>query len=268
MKNIIYSAILTLFLPASLHALTPHKVTYSVSLKRASPQSGIADAGGKMTFELKDTCDGWKIEQKSTTTLTTYGDDEGEVISANYEAWQSKDGKLLKFHSTRISNSGAYEEVEGTGEFKAGQPGIIRFTSPEYKTIKVPAGIIPPITHLETIISSAEKGTLNISKNVFDGSYYGDPVSINAFLGKSRQGCEILKKSNNKQNYNTKVWPVSLAIFGISDESPTPAFQVTQNLNSDGVMCSYTIDFNGRYALIGTPVKIEYPNNKVCKKRS
>src|SRR5690606_13171709 len=114
----------------------------------------------------------------------------------------------------------------------------------------------PPIAHMKKLIESAQSGEISVSQQVFDGSFYGNPVQINTFIGKKKGTCS---RSLNDE----PVWPMNLAIYAMPSVLATPNFEITQAIASNGVMCSYVIDF-GDYKVQGILEKLEYLPESPC----
>ena len=179
-------------------------------------------------------------------------------MRSQYVAWESEDGEELKFRTERVYNESVHDTINGSAGFTK-QGGSITYITPEPTKIKMDPGTLPPIAHMKKLLESARTGENSVSQQVFDGSFYGNPVQINTFIGKKKEKCSATLESDT-------VWPMSLAVYAMPSKLATPNFEITQAIASNGIMCSYTIDF-GNYTVEGTLEKIEYLPTKTCNVR-
>src|ERR1700749_3521235 len=93
----------TIALPAAAQELQPHKAAYSVSLlEKGKPGVG---APGTYAFELKQTCDGYVINQRMRLELDG---GKGTVVSEQTSTMtESRDGRKLKFEHNASLNGKA-----------------------------------------------------------------------------------------------------------------------------------------------------------------
>lgn len=234
--------------------IMPHRAVYAVKLKSAKEESNIEDTNGKMVIELKQDCNGWTLKQDSASVIDVKSMPT-EIMRSLYVAWESNDGKHLKFHTERIYNESIKDTVGGSAGFNK-QGGFIIYTTPQTTRVNMKPGTLPPIAHMKKLLESAQSGESTVSQQVFDGSFFGNPVQINTFIGKKKGTCSASLA-------NEPVWPMNLAIYAMPSVLATPNFEITQAIASNGVMCSYTIDF-GDYSVQGTLEKLEYLPESVC----
>ena len=127
------------------------------------------------------------------------------------------------------------------------------------KQVRMEQGTLPPIAHLHRLIEVAESGNRTSSVQVFDGSFYGNPVLIDAFIGDKKGNCKITDTKDT-------VYPMNLAIYAMPSVAPNPNFEIKQNMAENGVMCSYEINF-GDYVVEGTLDRFEPLPDKSCQKK-
>ncbi|MGB0935139.1 MAG: EipB family protein [Alphaproteobacteria bacterium] len=247
---------IVLFLSGSLleAAIAPHRAYYKVSMISAQDRTSIIDTKGTMTLKMDRVCDGWTIEQNSKTLTHTKMGIPEELI-AHYVAWESESGDQLRFYTRRQVNSMTTERIDGVAGFGETQ-GTVDFNHPEIKTFPLGKATVPPMQHLQKILSLAEKGESMTSATVFDGSYFGEPVNISVFVGKASPACQQALGAVNQ-------WPLHMAIFDQNSQDANPNFVINQNMSDNGVMCSYTIDF-GDYKVRGDLQRVEYLDEKSC----
>ncbi len=242
------------------YAIISHRAYYKVTLLSVNPDSEILDANGEMVIEMEDVCDGWTIEQKSWTNILLKTQ-PSESLKATYVAWESKAGDKLRFFAHRAFNNKIFEDVSGEARFTkaGGVKGHINFTKPKKMRLPIKSGTLPPITHLHFLINSAKSGQHMVSQEVFDGSFFGNPVQINTFIGIKAGTCALSKgKASQKM-----LWPMNLAVYGTASTRALPNFEIKQQLLDNGIMCSYIVDF-GDYRMKGELIRLEYMPKNSC----
>ncbi|MEN8235981.1 MAG: DUF1849 family protein [Pseudomonadota bacterium] len=239
-------------------SLTPHRAYYRVKLFSVKQDSDIADAQGLMVLEMEDVCNGWTIEQNSMTRVQ-YKSRPAEILRANYAAWESKTGDKLRFNATRTYNNRFKEGVQGQAHF-SNRNGRINFNQPERKTLPIQGGTMPPVQHIQSLLAAAHEGETMVSKHVFDGSFYGKPVTINAAIIPKKSVCGVA----SIKGVDKMAWPLRLAVFSSDGESSLPSFEIQQMMTDQGIMCTYRVDF-GEYILEGTLEKVEFMPESACQ---
>lgn len=240
---------------ASVTTLKPHRATYSISLKDAGGDSSISNIKGKMVLELNRDCKGWSLTQNAANVIELKNS-PAEAMRSHYVASESHDAKKLKFFSERIFNERIADRVGGDARFHT-KGGAIRYSEPETREVVMEEETIPPISHMQRLINVAQKGNEMNSVLVFDGSFYGNPVHIDTFIGHENHVCATKAKGQ-------QAWPMSLAVYAQPSESESPSFELTQLMANNGVMCSYTIN-SGKYTVKGELDKLEFLPDKKCK---
>lgn len=234
--------------------ILPHRAFYSVKLESATKDSSVSNTDGRMIIELSHDCDGWTLKQESASFIDLKSN-ESEVMRSVYTARESEDGKILNFSTERVFNEETKDSVKGSAVFTE-NGGTISYQSPEMKYLKMSKGTMPPIAHMKKLIQSAQEGEKNYSVPVFDGSFYGNPVQIDAFIGGEKGNCKITSVEET-------VYPMSLAVYAMPSNASNPNFEIQQNMGNNGIMCSYKINF-GDYTVKGTLDRVEMLPNKSC----
>lgn len=237
--------------------ILPHRAFYSVKLESANKNSTVKDTDGRMIIELTHDCKGWNLKQDSASVIEMKSS-PSESMRSVYTAQESDDGKSLSFKTERVFNEKTKDSVEGQAGF-TDKGGSITYKTPETTQIQMKAGTMPPIAHMKKLIEAAESGQQSYSTQVFDGSFFGNPVLIDAFISDKKGNCQLTKTEET-------VYPMNLAIYAMPSTSSNPNFEITQNMGNNGVMCSYKINF-GDYSVKGTLDRVEFLPNNVCKKQ-
>lgn len=237
--------------------ILPHRAYYTVKLKSAKADSSVKDTEGKMIIELTHDCDGWTLKQESASVIDLKSA-KPEMMRSVYVAQESDDGKTLKFKTERVFDEKMKDSVEGFAGF-TDKGGTISYKSPEDKEIIMKVGTLPPIAHMKRLIEMAETGEQSSSIQVFDGSFYGNPVLIDAFVAGKLSSCKSVVK-------NCEGYPMNLAVYAMPSTTSNPNFEIKQIMGKEGVMRNYTIDFTD-YTVEGTLDKVEYLPANVCNKK-
>jgi hypothetical protein len=234
--------------------IMPHRAFYTVKLKSANGDSSVQNTDGRMIIELTHDCEGWTLTQESASVVDLKSA-PSEMMRSVYTAWESEDGKSLRFKTERIFNEKLKDSVEGMADF-TGKGGTITYQTPEIKEVTMRMGTLPPIAHMKKLIETAASGKQTYSIQVFDGSFYGNPVLIDTFIGDKKGVCKITESKS-------MVYPMNLAIYAMPSTSSNPNFEIKQNMGENGVMCSYEINF-GDYTVEGKLDRFEPLPDKSC----
>ncbi len=238
--------------------IMPHRAYYSVKLDTAKKDSGVKNTDGRMVIELTHDCDGWTLKQESASVVELKAG-SSEMMRSEYKAVESDDGKTLNFKTERVFNETMKDSVEGNASFTE-EGGTISYSAPEAASIAMKEGTLPPIMHLKKLIEKAKDGEQSYSTQVFDGSFFGNPVLIDAFITAQKGSCKITKK-------DCDVSPMNLAVYAMPSTTSNPNFEITQDMDrTNGVMRGYVINF-GDYTVKGTLDKVEFLPSNACSKK-
>jgi hypothetical protein len=244
-------------IPSTVNIL-PHRAFYTVKLKSADHESNVKGTDGRMIIELTHDCNGWTLKQESASVIELKGA-QSEMMRSEYTAIESDDGKSLQFKTMRVFDEKVKDSVEGNASFND-KGGTISYKTPTTSEVNMNANTLPPIAHMKKLIETAQSGQKIYSKPVFDGSFFGNPVEINAVIGAKKNGtCSLGDKKSI-------VYPMNMAVYAMPSNSSNPNFQMIVDMGDDGIMCSYTIDF-GDYTVLGSLDKIEYLPVDACTKK-
>jgi len=148
--------------------LAAHRALYKLTMDSA--RGDIQSATGSMAYEITDACDGWATRQRLSLEITNR-DGQDIALVSDYATWESKDGLSMRFRMRQTTDTAVTEQVEGDATLTgAGQPGTIRYTVPEERTVEMPAGTVFPMAHTAAIIAAAESGKRFLALPIFDGT--------------------------------------------------------------------------------------------------
>jgi len=231
---------------AAAAEIAPHRALYQMTLGTTKGDSGVASASGTMAYQWGEACDGWTVEQRYRLKMG-YSEQSDVDISSNFVTWEAKDGLHYRFNQKETRNGEGGEPIHGEAHLDApGKGGGADFTSPEAKTIALPAGTIFPSAHTILLIDKAKAGESFLSRQVFDGSTEEAAVLVSGVIGPLVQpDPEAAKKS---PLLNRPGWRVRLAFFPADQAAEKPEYELGMLLLDNGVSRDMTIDY-GDYSI-------------------
>ncbi|HVZ09289.1 cell envelope integrity EipB family protein [Rhodopila sp.] len=224
-------------MPAAV-PLAAHKALYGLTLAKTNSTDVIA-ARGTMGYEVTDACDGWATRQRLQMTVTN-ADGQDIVMTSDYTTWEAKNGLKFRFHVRQTTEQAITSQTDGDATLtKLGGPGEARYTSPQQKTVPLPAGTMFPMMHTAAIINAAREKQRFLAIPLFDGT--DDSGVEDSFI-------VIL---DWKPPMPTK-WPalsalpstrVQLSFFDHDETAMTPSYQVGMRYWENGVADAMKMDF-------------------------
>ena len=225
--------------------LAAHHAVYKLNLDNSS--GDVVAGGGSMDYEVTDACDGWATRQRLEMNVTNTSGQDISMVT-DYATWESKDGLSMRFHMTQSTDTAVTEQVDGTAKLDApGGPGSIHYSSPEDKTVALPAGTLFPTAHTEALLGAAEAGRKFITLPIFDGT--GDKgaqdssVVIANWNGPGAAPGPALAELPSGR--------VRIAFFDRQGASQKPDYEVAMRYWSNGVADDLLMEF-GDFAMKGT----------------
>ncbi len=219
--------------------LAAHQAVYALSLD--SVRSGdVTGVTGKMAYEVTDACDGWAVRQRLQMTLANRDGQDVNMVS-DYLTWESKDGTKLRFHMKQMTDSTVTEQVEGEASVTApGGPGKIHYTSPEDKTMPLPAGTLFPMAHTAMIIAAAEAGKKFLTAPLFDGTGADGAQNTSIFIANwNPPGASPYAPLAELPSGRVRV-----AFFSRNKDTTSPDYEVGMRYWSNGVADQLNMDFS------------------------
>lgn len=253
--------------PAEAAAIqhVPHRGFYEVTLGRSDPSSPIRNVDGRMVTEWAHSCDGWTTNQRLVVTLQRHNgkDVDSEVVATSFE---SADGTTYQFSSKSTIGGDVAEEVRGIAKRPArGEPGVAIFSVPADTRIDLPADTLFPYEHTLSVIAAGERGAVRESSRYFDGSQpeISPMVASMLILGGARSGDEGTG-ANLGDVTKHKWWSVRLAMFPNIESQTEPEFEMTQDLQDNGVVRRFVFDY-GDFSMVASLVRIEELERAQCR---
>jgi hypothetical protein len=233
--------------------LAAHQATYTLSLDtvRSGDVTGVT---GKMAYEVTDACDGWAVRQRLQMTL---GNRDGQDVNmvSDYLTWESKDGTKLRFHMKQMTDTAVTEQVEGEASLTApGGPGQVHYTTPQDKTMPLPAGTLFPMAHTAMIIAAAEAGKKFLTAPLFDGTGPDGAQNTSIFVANWNPP----SASPYAPLAELPSGRIRVAFFSRGKDATSPDYEVGMRYWSNGVADNLNMDFsdfvvNGKLASFTMP---------------
>jgi len=170
----------SLALPAAAQDLQPHRAVYSVSmLEKGKPGMGPP---GTYAFELKQTCDGYVINQRMR--LEVEGS-KGSVVSEQTSTMtESRDGRKLRFEHHSSANGKQTSLLRGEATLDDEGRGQSLFSEPEGQSVALPKGTLFPNALTRATIQHAKAEDGGFDALFFYGEKVKPPQSVNLVLGR------------------------------------------------------------------------------------
>jgi hypothetical protein len=249
--------------------LSPHQATYSMALATTRLSGGVTGAQGSMFYKFGDSCDGWTVENRTDLSFS-YGEDSPVATKWEFVTWESKDGLRYRFRVRTSRNGDVTEEIDGEASlFGHGKGGIAKYTRPEAKTIRLPAGTLFPTEHTMTLIEAARRGEHQVGRVVFDGSDDEGAYDVYALVGHSRPANSPLSPalaavpSIATLLLTAPSWPMDIAFYSLRSKDSMPDYEVGMRYYQNGVADDIVQSF-GDFSLRGTLTKLEPLPKPAC----
>lgn len=223
--------------------LVAHRATYEMRLSTAKRSSGVVDVRGTMILETVDACESWETKQRIQLTFLRTDSDEFTTDST-FASLESKDGTNLQFSVRNAQNGEMEDELRGIADLSADGTGKARFTQPEEREFPLPQGTIFPVHHLARLIDDARAGETVKSYSLFDGARLDGAFKVNAVIGPSpRRQLSPTPRGDLALLRNQQAWSVRLAFYAADDQEGQPEYEVSMDLQANGVARSMVLDY-------------------------
>lgn len=243
--------------PIEARNLLAHRAAYRLTMVPAREQSNIASADGGMVYELIDACDGWTTRQRFTLRLTDRDGTEIETTS-DYSTYESKDGRRLRFTLTQLTQGAVTQRIAGEAELNADGSGVARYTEPEVKEERLPAGTLLPNRHTIVTLNAGRDGQRLVVRPLFDGTS-ADGVQDTTTVLSAWDG----PQENAEFPLLSPLGSVRMRIAFFDREAQqqgggatTPSYEVSLRYWENGVADQMLMDFR-EFAVEGRMIKLE-----------
>ncbi len=242
----------------------PHRGFYEVTLGPSDPSSQIRNVRGLMVAEWAHSCEGWTANQRLAVTMQRHNgaDIESEVTATSFER---TDGTGFQFSSKSTIGGQVAEEVRGKAERPGrGQPGVAVFSVPAGTRIELPPNTLFPFEHTLAVIAAGESGAFQESSFYFDGSQPElSPMVASTLIVGGAHPAEEGPGADLGSVTKHKWWSVRMAMFPNSQAQNEPEFEMTQDVQDNGVVRRFVFDY-GDFTMIASLVRIEELDRAQC----
>lgn len=246
---------------ASPYPLASHTALYRMSLATANLSGGVIGASGRMDYQFADSCDGWVTKTKTDITFS-YNDGDPAETSWNMLSWESKDGLHYRFHVRSLRNGEPSEEIEGRADLDGpGKSGVVHFTLPEERMIRLPKGTMFPTDQTVRLLQAAQKNRHYVNWPLFDGSEADGPYDVGIILGRELPANANTSPAEVNKDVDANLltplsWRLQMAYFTHDSDDPTPDYESAMRLYQNGVAEDVLQSF-GDFSLRGTLVTLK-----------
>lgn len=264
----VFSIVATVLLAApaaNAVELAAHRAFYRLSLASAGTESNMAGVEGAISYEIKDACDAWIVEQNYALRFQMANGGDIDNVD-RFTSWESKDGLEYRFNIVRSTNGRETERVGGRAELESpGSSGIAIFEQPSKDRIALSEGTVFPTEHTILLLEKAERGGRFDRHLLFDGSKVeaAAPVTTIVLPQQEPERPDLLKDPIGPQ----PVWPMQLAFFAAEGEAlpgeELPDFEMSMNIQPNGIVTSLVLNF-GEFTVNGVLEKIEALPSSGC----
>jgi hypothetical protein len=245
--------------------LVANRATYDLRLDHTSPGGAIA-AHGRMVIQFRDTCDGWSTAQRMVADMTNA---DGNTSRTDFliTAWESKDGKSMRFDVKNASAGKLDKEKRGTATVGDDGRIAVSLLSPERRQFTLPAGTIFPSAQTQVLASAAARGPGMVKRLVFQGGDESDLYLSTAVIGRSAPAqATSAERAIDKMGLlkNVSAWTTLVSYFANKRTTDLPDYEVATRLYANGISGNMSLIYT-RYTLQATLSRLE-PLVTVCSK--
>ncbi|WP_426959482.1 EipB family protein [Muricoccus radiodurans] len=244
-------------LPGS-EAMAGHRAAYRLAFDRARDNSDVARAEGVMLFEVLDACDGWVSRQRLTLNLR---DRDGQVVdtASDYNTFESKDGRRLRFSMTQFTGGAATNRVTGEAVLEADGSGVVNYESPAGRQERLPAGTILPMAHTIRAIAAARAGQRLLNVPLMDGTSEDGAQDSTTIISPWRAEAEAQPRFPllaNQQSGRMRIAFFGRDASGQGGGASSPEYEVGLRYYANGVADELNMDF-GEFSVNGSLETLE-----------
>ena len=167
-------------LPAAAQELQPHRAVYAVTMLEKG-KAGMG-APGTYAFELKQTCEGYVINQRMR--LEVDGAKGQAVSEQNSQMTESRDGRKLKFEHRSLLNGKPSTTLRGDAALDDDGGGQSLFSDPEGQSVALPKGTLFPNAMTRATLEHAKAGDIGFDSLFFFGEKVKPPQQVNVVIGR------------------------------------------------------------------------------------
>lgn len=251
--------------------LAPHRAVYDLSLKNTHSSSNIADAHGRMVFELSGSkCEGYLVNMRFILSIA---DTKGavNVTDVRTSSWEGGKAERFRFNTSQYYNQKFSKSTIGDALRKPKGTGIdVKIESPKRSKVDFKQKAFFPTEHTKLMLAGAIQGKKVIQAPIYDGSENGNTLyDTTAIIGKELLSDATVTSSKVKNISvlkDMKSWPVAISFFDkkkSTKQDLVPDYEIAFRLYKNGVSRNLLIDY-GDFSLNGSMTNIEFLPESQC----
>lgn len=236
--------------------LKSHPAVYKISLVRAEQQEGMHGADGTFTYTLVDRCAGYTVETRMDADFG-FVNGLNNAVRQVFAGWEARDGRAASFRMQTFENDMLEDSYRGRAELAADGSGTAAYEGAAPASFSLPAGTMLPTLQTRELLRAAANGDRFFSHVVMDGTATDGPYRVSGVIGPLRAGVQAVAAmaATDTAAKPEAFWPVTMAYFQLGAETDTPEYELSIQLQADGIVGSMLLDF-GTCALSFQPESI------------
>lgn len=252
--------------------VAPHRAVYDLKLKDSLSSANIADASGRMVFEVTGSkCEGYLVNMRFILTVV---DSKGatNVTDVRSSSWEDGAAQRFRFNTTQYFNQKLSKTTAGNAT--RNDPGVgisVKIDRPKPEKASFEEKTYFPTEHTRLMIKAALSGKKMVAAPIYDGSENGNTLyDTTAFIGKALKSDQFITTSKIKNIEKLKdmiSWPVAIAFYDKKKsvkQDLLPDYEIAFRLYENGVSRSLIVDY-GDFALDGTLKEIKFYEETSCE---
>lgn len=228
---------------AQASGLVPHRAVYAMSMVESREGSDISAVSGRLVLEWSGSaCEGYVTSQRIVNRM---GSKQGSGFVSDFRvnSWEAADGSDFTFSMIHYVDGTTVEEIEGRAVRDRGRASVA-FTSPEERTLDLPAGVVFPTEQVQRMLAAAVEGRRVLSTEVFDGSETDHHFATTTFFGPGAEGGPEGDEATPGAALDAlSYWPVQVSYFDPRSASGLPDYEVSFRFYSNGVSTGLIMDY-------------------------
>jgi hypothetical protein len=237
--------------------LVPNRATYELRLEHTSPGGAVAGRG-RMVIQFRDTCDGWSTAQRMIADITNA---DGVITRTDslVAAWESKDGKAMRFDVKSVNGGKSDKDKRGTAEVADDGSVTVTLLAPVRRQFTLPHGTIFPSEQTIELADAASRGPGMVKRHVFQGGDEGDYYVSTSVIGHpAPAAATVAERAIDKAGLlrNVAAWSVLVSYFADKRSADLPDYEIASRLYANGIIGSMSLIYS-RYTLHASLTRLE-----------
>ncbi|HEY9081127.1 EipB family protein [Magnetovibrio sp.] len=221
--------------------LVSYRAVYDVRLADAKRGSNVSAASGQIAYGVKQTCDGWLVNQTGTMYLQTA---TGDVVpqGLNFSSWESVDGTRYRF--SVMGDETDSDIILGAASMsKTPNGGEAQFSKPEPATFALPAGTLFPMEHTVHILDQAALGKSQFENSVFEGTDVEGEKLLVSFVSPLSARAQTMAARFKDAALTHPGWNFRLAYFDPASQTGEPLYEIEADYLDNGIPVRWMLDY-------------------------